>query len=316
MSRQSQPGNPGVGASALRYVVGGLALAALVELSILRTFTRTAIHIPALEELSGPYTVLAGLGRYAYYLSVVLLIAALPLLASALWRRRSVTGAVGAAAILAFAAIAAAAALGAVPEHLADAATLAVVVALAGVAAGRQHARGAFALLLFGAAFALNAVYTTLQAAAQAGLGTIDGQDLLTAAEVGGVAFALASPLLAPSACSRRTALTSATVALVVFGTLLGAGGPTTRILLLWNEGLSGTLPSVVYALAAGALVFTVLHLLGTRRFMALIGLLLVLAGGVGLHNTYQSRLVVVGLAVLALAVPSPEVAPAGDKPA
>ncbi|MCC6381890.1 MAG: hypothetical protein IT304_05235 [Dehalococcoidia bacterium] len=298
----------------MRYVVGGLTLAALVELFVLRTFTRTAIHIPALEELAGPYTLLAGLGRYAYYLSVVLLIAALPLLALALWRRRTLTGVVAAVALTAFAAIAAAAGPGAIPEHVADAGTLAAVVTLAGVAAGHQNTRGALVLLLFGAAFALSAVHTTLQAAAQGGLGTIDAHDLLFASEIGGVAFALASPLLVPGACRRRTALAAGAVALVVFGSLLGAGGPTTRILLLWNEGLSGTLPSAIYALAAGALSFTLLHLLGTRRFMTLLGFLLVLAGGVGLHNTYQSGLVVVGLAVLALSGPSLSPALAEDK--
>src|SRR3972149_4196781 len=58
--------------SALQPVMVGLAVAAALELVILRTFTRTAIHIPALQSLSRPYELLSDLGQYTYYVAAVL----------------------------------------------------------------------------------------------------------------------------------------------------------------------------------------------------------------------------------------------------
>ena len=53
----SRPRAAGIG-GAFPALAAGLSLAAAVELLVLRSFTRTAIHIPALEWFAGPYRVI------------------------------------------------------------------------------------------------------------------------------------------------------------------------------------------------------------------------------------------------------------------
>jgi len=65
----------------------GLAVASVIELLILRTFTRTAIHIPGITALREPYEVLSFGGRYAYFVAVTLLLFAVPAAAWTLWSR-------------------------------------------------------------------------------------------------------------------------------------------------------------------------------------------------------------------------------------
>jgi hypothetical protein len=93
---------------------------------------------------------------------------------------------------------------------------------------------------------------------------------------------------------------------------LLG-GAATTKILMLWNFGLSGALPSILYAAAAGALGLTVVALARQRRGLAVAGVALVAIGGIGLHSTYQSGLAVVGLAALCIAAATAHSAPQPD---
>src|SRR5690606_648435 len=54
---------------------GWTAMAALTELLLLRIGTRTFVHIPGLDLLSGPLAIVAETGRLAYYLTVVLVMA-------------------------------------------------------------------------------------------------------------------------------------------------------------------------------------------------------------------------------------------------
>ncbi len=100
-----------------------------------------------------------------------------------------------------------------------------------------------------------------------------------------------------------------ASVGVLTFGMFAGSGGSTSRILLLWNEGLSGTLPGTVYAVAAGTLTIAFVALLQGRHYLAAMAIVLLVAGGLGLHNTYQSGLVIAGLAVLAVSTPRTGVA-------
>ena len=81
--------------------------------------------------------------------------------------------------------------------------------------------------------------------------------------------------------------------------------GPIAKILLLWNVGLAGYLPSVLYGIAAGAVVYTIVVLRATGRRTSAIGLALLFMGGIGLHSTYQTGLVLAGLALLGAADPS-----------
>jgi len=296
LSRQRAAALPGLG-----LLAAGLALASLVELLILRTFTRTAVHIPGLEALQEPYEALALTGRYAYFVSLTLLLLALPVLAWRLWLSQGAAGRIGAAAVAFFAAGAAFAAFESTERLVVDAMTTTAVVTLA-MSAGWMLARGAVVpVLLFAAAFALSAGHTITQGMAQAGLGTTSADGLLRAGELAGVAFAVSTPWLVGRVPSRGAVVAGVAVAVLTLGFFLG-NGSTSRILLLWNEGLSGTLPSVFYAAAAGALAMTVTETLRTRDVAVTVGLLLLTTGGIGLHNTYQTGLVTTGLAVLAVA--------------
>jgi hypothetical protein len=93
----------------------------------------------------------------------------------------------------------------------------------------------------------------------------------------------------------------AAGAAAVITGILMaGPSGWTLRFLTLWNLGLAGALPSFAYAVAAGtgtAALFAV-------RLQAWVPIALLVAAGLGLHNTYQSALAVAGLALLVLAEP------------
>ena len=60
---------------------GLLGIFALGELVLLRTGTRTLIHIPGLGRYETPIGILAELGRFTYYLATVCLVTTLILLA-------------------------------------------------------------------------------------------------------------------------------------------------------------------------------------------------------------------------------------------
>ena len=79
-------------------LVAWLTIAAIAELLILRTFTRVAIHIPAIDAMAGPYTALAEAGRFAYYTAAVLAIASLAAMGFAAWRSGTVLGQLAAVA--------------------------------------------------------------------------------------------------------------------------------------------------------------------------------------------------------------------------
>jgi hypothetical protein len=281
-------------------LAAGLALAATLELAVLRTFTRTAIHIPALEAMAGPYEYVARAGRYAYFVSATLLILLLPVVAFAAWRTGRLPGRAAAVAVATFL-VAAALALqdsdGAWPGLL----TVGAVSLLAGAVAAAAGPRAALVAFAFALAFGASALYVVAQSPGEGLPAALSDTRLLSVAEWAGVAFALATPLLLSKRPGRRSYAAAAAVAVVVFASLLANGGSTTRILLLWNEGLSGTLPAVAYAAAAGALAVTVFGLARERQWRMAAGLCFILCGGIGLHSTYQGGLVVAGMALWSL---------------
>lgn len=269
-----------------------LGVAAAIELVVLRSFTRTAIHIPALEQLAAPYRAITWFGRFDYYVAVILLAVALPASVVALGRRSPRAGMAAGVAIGLFAAAAAFARLGLAGDTLTGWLAIASVVAMALVFAARSPRR-AVVLAIYAAAFAL--------AGTSVFADTRHAGTQLWSAEV----LAVAAGVLAPAAF--RVGVTRGTVAAGILAgsfafALLVGSGPTTRILLLWNEGMTGALPAAAYAAAAAALAATLLALARRGELLAATGLLLVVMGGVGLHNTYQTGLAVIGLAVLAVA--------------
>lgn len=66
-----------------------LAVSVLVELLLLRTATRTLIHIPGIAGFESPVRAIAEVGRFAYYLAVVSLVATLVILGFQLVRSRN-----------------------------------------------------------------------------------------------------------------------------------------------------------------------------------------------------------------------------------
>ena len=312
MSTQARerPGIGGIGAAFPALAVG-LSLAAAVELLVLRSFTRTAIHIPALEWFAGPYRVISSVGRFDYYLAAVLLVAALPVAAVALGAVAGRPGVLAAAGVGVFAVAAAMTRLNALDEIALAAATTFAVATVACALILIDSRVGALAAL-YAVAFALSAGNAILQAAGQYGVPQTDGRSLLWLAEALAVVCALASAWALGIKRTRGATIAGAVAALLTFAMLLG-GAATTKILMLWNFGLSGALPSVFYAAAAGALAVTVVALARQGRGLAVAGVTLVAIGGIGLHSTYQSGLVVVGLAALCIAAAAARSAPQPD---
>jgi hypothetical protein len=178
------------------------------------------------------------------------------------------------------------------------------VIALVAVPPALRSRRQALPLLWFGLGFAASGVYTALPTLAQPGTTIEQPGWLLEAAEVLGLGFALSAPLLVGT-WSGRTARWAAVSAGVLVLVMFLGNGSTSRFLLLWNAGLSGPFPGILYAAAAGTLTLACVGLLRSGRRLEAAGLLLLVSGGIGLHSTYQSALVVTGLAALAYAAMS-----------
>lgn len=292
----------------LEPVAVALALAAGIELLILRAFTRTAMHIPALEQLAKPYEVVSFAGRYAYYVAAVLLVLALPLAVASLWSRGDVSARATAAGVSAFAIFATLARLGIGSPAAVDFLTVASVLVVAAAAAGRLRPRAALAAMLFGTGFVLLAGHSLLQSAIAEGAEPIDGRPLLWSGEIVAIGFALSTPWTLSALPGRRSLIAAGVVGLLTFGVFVG-NGSTTKILLLWNEGLAGVFPSALYGLAVATMLAAGAGLIARHDRMSAVALVLLVCGGFGLHSTYQTGLIVVALSVLALSQPRLSVA-------
>lgn len=292
-SRLTRP----VAASDATALVLVLAVASVIELAILRTFTRTAIHIPALEQMQQPYEWLAGTGRYAYFVSLALLLPVLALLAvrvASLHHRAKWLAVFSLAVFGLSAGLSAAGALSATALGATTVWTVLLLSSAVGVALGAPRASAIPAVCL-GVAFALSGAYTLLPGF------EVHAQPawLLDGAELFAVAFALSLPLVVAGR-DRPAVIAGLCVGCLALAVFLG-NGSTSRFLLLWNVGLAGTLPSFVYAAAAGTLSFAAVQLHRSGSVMAGLGVVLLVTGGIGLHSSYQSALVVAGLGALYL---------------
>jgi hypothetical protein len=161
-------------------------------------------------------------------------------------------------------------------------------------------------ITVLAAAFMLVGTHTVLQLATADGLlppvGSSAGLLLL------GEIFAVGAALLTPALVKRtdRLAGAAALVAAVLLFGMLTASGSTLRILMLWNMGLGGWLPNVMYSASAAALTYTLLAAWRAQKHDLALGILLLASGGLGLHSTYQSGLAIAGFTVLALAAATP----------
>lgn len=273
---------------------GLLGVLALGELVLLRTGTRTLVHIPGLGRYETPIRILAEVGRFAYYLAVVSLVAVLAILAYQGIRTRTlrrVTGGVGA---LVFLAVAGAGRVEILAAPVVGWTSLVLlIVVTAAVWRGLRTLPIGFFVLGWAAAG-----WTVLGQGAMGGLSGRQVDILMLTAEISLLLSAVTAPLLLKGPPPRMAILVGLGVALVGVGAF-ASGASTLSILILWNLGVPGWLPGVAYALALGSIVTTLWSALATGQRLTAIGLLLLIAGGLGTISTYQTGLVLTGVLLL-----------------
>jgi hypothetical protein len=278
-----------------------LAVAAAIELLLLRVATRTLIHIPGVERAEGPFTLVAELGRLTYSITVVLL--AMLLVAIGLWSARA-GRTIEVAAVAAFGLAAMAARLDFMDPLAVVSASIVAVVVL-GVAAARRHPTfrrrpaARVPLLLIGAAIVLFGLRALSVGAMATGVVASDSW-LLQVAEM----VALAGLILLPLATGRpdRVSLVAALVVGLSIWVGLTLAGATVKILFLWNLGLAGSFPAWVYALGGAAVIAAALTAARSGRTVWTVAIVLLVAGGFVIQSTYQSALIVASFGVLATA--------------
>jgi hypothetical protein len=285
------------------WLASVLVGASLAELTILRIGTRTAIHIPGLEKVPGPYRMFAATGRLAFFAAVVLLSLLLPTLAADLYRRRAAHAATG---VVSFVLVAGLGSLRLVGNDVMAPAVCAIVASLAIVVLSHQPREVVAVVGAFVVAFLAAGVHAVIQGGLGGGLPEGLNQ-LPRAAEWLAVLAAVASgPVVRRSLAlawfpSSRLAWVAVTAGLVVTGALL-ANASTVHILMLWNFGLTGFLPDAVYGLAVTSFVVAVASSIRHGQQHLGLALALFFLGGIGLTSTYQSGLVVAGLGLISLA--------------
>lgn len=299
MATHLRPPSKTNGVGNAEIIVGALAAAAVIELAVLRTFTRTAVHIPALHALRSPYEVLTNAGEFAYFAALCLVVPALIAIGVVLVRDRHPQRYLIGFGLGSFLIPWTLVGVGLWTIEAMDAITIGAVCALAVAVSLAVPWRVAVPTLVFALAFAASAFHTWLPNSSFEGMVGQPG-GLLTIAEFAGIAYAVSTPLLVPARADRLSRWLGVGAGGLVFVALLG-NGSTSRFLLLWNAGLSGTLPAFVYAAAAGALVYTLVAAWRAKSPFVTAGVILLVAGGIGLHSTYQSSLVLAGLASLAV---------------
>lgn len=274
-----------------------LSGAVLVEFLLLRTVTRALIHIPGLGRFESQVSALAELGRVAYYAAIVLLFAVL--IGFSITRSRSGSGRdlAVAVAIVLFIVTVVAARAGVVSGSVVGWLSLAIVTAV--VSLSWRGIRSLPIALFLGSSVA--AGWSVLGQGQGGGLSGFAVDWLVMLAEVLLVLAAVTLPLTV----GRRptpASLMAGVVAAVAAAAALMTGGSTLSIIILWNIGLPGWLPWFAYALAIGALTTSLWLAVTSGQSTTVVGLVLLLAGGVGLISTYQTGLVLA--ATLFLSVP------------
>jgi hypothetical protein len=278
----------------IRLVGWLLIVAVVVELVALRTATRTLVHIPGTERFRVPIRVVAEGGRMAYYLAVVSLVVALAFLAWTGLRSRDPRRAVLGGAVAVFLLAALCGRLGVLSWTTVGWVSLGVL-AVVPVAMGRK--RRTLPVTFFVASCIVAGVSVLGQAGGSEPSGT--RVDLLVwTAEFFLILAGLSAPLLLRRPPSRSGLVAGAAAALVVTAAFTSASS-TVAILLLWNVGVPGWLPGVVYAVAVGSLTATAWSAAARGERTVLAGIVLLVAGGVGMISTYQSGLVLMAVLVL-----------------
>jgi len=274
-----------------------LASVALIELVLLRIGTRTLIHIPGLGRFEAPIRVVAEVGRFAYYLSVVLLIYTLVRLASR-DRHGPVRLLVRAGVTVVFLGVAGAGRLGLVTVPVVGWISAAVLIVVT-VASWQGIRMLPVAWFVLGW---LAAAGSVLGQGIGGNLTVGQVNSLMLVAEFCLIGAAATLPLLQKVRPSSLAVFAGLGTALVAAGGFR-AGSSTLSILVLWNLGVPGWLPGIAYAGALGFLVTTVWSAVASGQQGVAAGLVVLLAGGLGTISTYQTGLVLVGVLLLGEAV-------------
>jgi hypothetical protein len=277
-----------------RPLLTALALAVVAELVLLRLGTRTLIHIPGLVRFEDPIHIVAEVGRFAYYVAVVLLFGSLVTVAYRGFQERSLRASGNGAVVVGFLLVAGAGRLEMIPPALVGGyVSLAMVIVLAFGWNGWRSVP----LLMFVVA-ALAAGWSALGQELGVGFTGDQVDALLLVAELTLVLAGVTSPLLLNQPPTRFVLL-GGLATTVLLTTALVAANSTMSILLLWTVGVPGWLPAISYGMALGGLAITTWSALSTSQWSVGLGLVMLAAGGVGMISTYQSGLVLAGLLLI-----------------
>jgi hypothetical protein len=284
---------PPTHSSRVRTLSAWLGIVVLVELTLLRTGTRTLIHIPGLGRYEVSLGLLSELGRLAYYLAVVLVIATLAYCAWLYWTAVTTRLRVGAVMIWSFLAVSFLGRIGVTPDH---AVAWISVLVMIGLLASTWTGIRTLPLGLFIAASGA-ASWSVLGQGSGGGLSAQSVDLTVVVAEGLLILAAVSTPLLLTGKV-RRTSLIAGLVSVGLFTAGFSLGGSTLSILTMWNLGVPGWFAPFAYGLALGGLVVTMWSAVANREVLVACVVLLIVAGGVGPISTYQT-----GLAIAAVAL-------------
>ncbi|HEX6146549.1 MAG TPA: hypothetical protein VF083_07205 [Acidimicrobiia bacterium] len=272
-----------------------LAVSVLAELFLLRTATRTLIHIPGVGDLEAPIRVVAEVGRFAYYLAVVSVTVTLAILGLRHVRSASPWRVIAGVMTLALLLIAAAVRLEGVRPETAGWLTLVVLVVVTSTT-WRGVESIPVGLFVLGS---VAAGWSSLGQVAGSGLTGTQVDMLVLAAESLLVLAGATSPLLLGRPPT-RSALVAGAGATVLIAAASAGGASTFSIMVLWNLGVPGWLPGIAFALAFGGVVTAIWSAMASGDRVTATGIVLLLGGGVGLISTYQTGLALAAILLLA----------------
>lgn len=273
------------------------AVVVLAEMLLLRGATRVFIHIPGLDVTTGLIGRVTEVARLTFRMAVPLTFALLVTLIATSWSRSSRR----AMAVL-VSAFAATAAIGLVealaPE--ADVVMLVLVTAVAALALADLDSRSKIVIAAWSAAFVLAGVSQLLDQWAANGTMSASAPRFAGLGQAIALGAFLAAPVMLGRRLRRSDWLVYLGVVALITPAFLGAERQAaTKILLLWNLGWSSAYPMILYILAIGSLVMTMVALVREDRSTDAAALVFLGAAGFGLFSSYQTALFVVGLVLI-----------------
>lgn len=277
----------------LRILAGSLGLVALVELVLLRSGTRTLVHIPGLGRYDVSIGLLSEVGRLAYYFSVVLLVSTLVYLAVWLWRVDTLSARAASVFTTLFLLVAGAGRIDVLTVPVVGWCSLIATVAVATITWTGVRS---IPIGLFTASWAI-AAWSVLGQGVGGGLSGRSVDVSIVVAESLLILGGVTAPLLVRRGVG-RPAVMAGLVAFLVVAAGFSVGGSTLAILALWNLGVPGWFSPLAFGLAFGGLVTATWSALAAHERLTAVSIGLLVAGGVGTISTYQTGLVLAAIAL------------------